>query len=48
MHKYCGKLDYLYRLLGRMTTERGKASVIEGIKLHRRQGHSGKPCPDEQ
>jgi hypothetical protein len=47
MREYCRKLDYLYRLLGRMTTDQGRASVIDGISKHRREGHEGKPCPDE-
>jgi hypothetical protein len=47
MREYCGKLDYLYRLLGRMTTDQGKTSVIDGIREHRRGGHEGKSCPDE-
>ncbi len=48
MSEYCGKLDYLYRLLGRMTTEQGRNSVIDGIKQHFREGHEGKRCPDPE
>jgi hypothetical protein len=46
MHEYCSRLDYLYRLLGRMTTEQGKNSVVGGIKQHLWEGHEGQPCPD--
>lgn len=44
----CEQLDWLYRFLLRRKTELGRQEVIDAIKLHFREGHDGKPCPDPE
>ena len=44
----CGQLDWLYRFLLRRKTDIGRQVVIDAIKLHCREGHNGRPCPDSE